>query len=430
MIQYVKTTLWAKSNGLFEGFGILIKQTTESDARFMFVYKDGTFAMGGEDASSFVFDRNSAHPLTINTDSGCLRCADVFVGSAFDSFETLLISERLRTDSVFSNHRVVLGDEVLQPNGVFSVTFDDLFIRERNEATATSGVLIKSAYTSNEIYSGFSSYHHNQRVHRFNTPTSNDKPYRIGIELEVYARDRAAYEKITTARTNWFQCESDSSLNERAFPIELKTIPLRPVDATSVDFWSEPMSKLAALAVSKGYSSTGLHVHISKEILGATEAVRQKNLNKLITFYTYYVEDDPAAKEKNKIICGRGQGYHVNPDGAKSELGNFAKMIGFSEVNKNDEAFQIMSEQIKNTCAEQRGDINIGNWDTYGTIEFRKGDGRISRTRLAAICTWWEQMCLYCKETHPRDFSFETFFNRVCRDYPAVAYFFQQDEEC
>lgn len=431
MVQYIKASLYAKSNGALACRGVLVKSVMETNpntANFFFVYKNGELNLGGTDGSAFHFGNNSE--LTLSTTNGALMCVGIFNGTPVDSFQTLIISERLRTDSTFNNYRVQLGREILTGDGVFAVDFDDLFEQEAIEAINNAGVLIKTNYTQTETYAGFSSYHHNQHVHRFNTPLHNDKNWRIGVELEVYARTEEAYRKITTARTNWFQCESDSSLSQHAWPIEMKTIPLSPADATSVDFWAEPMSKLAALAVSKGFSSTGLHVHISKEILGTTESERQNNLNKLITFYTYYVEDDINAKEKNKIICGRAQGYHANPNGAKTELGNFAKLIGINKIAENELAFNLMADSVKTECQGQRGDINIGNWNTYGTIEFRKGDGRISKTRLAAICSWWETMCLYCKETHPRDFSFDVFFSRVCREHPCVAYFFQQDDEC
>lgn len=443
MIQYIKVRLYKKSDGSFAGNGVIIKVPSSAipgTVFFSFISKNGVFPFAdrGEAASSFQFNDEQGD-MTIMSEQGALRAGMITTGSDVDSFETVLISERIRTDSIFLGYRVQPDTEIFQTNGVFSVNFDDLFIREAQEDHATGGVRIKAAYTQSEIYSGFSSYHHNQRVHRFNQPYNNDRPYRIGVELEVYAKSRADYEAIIGARTNWFQCESDSSLTQYQFPIEIKTIPLRPVDATSVDFWAEPMAELKRRAFSKQkkvadgqyqpVSSTGLHVHISKEIFGATETVRQRNLQKLIFFYTYFVEDDENAHRKNVIICGRESGYHTNPNGAKTELGDFAKLIGFNEVAKSDAAFSKMAGSVKSACDSQRGDINTQNWNGYGTVEFRKGKGAISKIRLAAICTWWEQMCLYCNETSPRDFSFDAFFNRVCRESPAVAYFFQQDDE-
>lgn len=440
-MQYVKVRLFQKSNGQFKANAILLKRlgTVDGTAQFHVIFKRGELPLAGDQvatAGTLTFTERG-RSASFEAGNGALNSTLVYTGLEIDSFETLVISERLRTDSVFRGYRVVLGDDIYSiDNDVFALNFDDLFTRELHEAATAGGVLIKNAYTTTTIYSGFGAYHSNRSANRpMNTPIQNDKPYRFGIELELYARNRQAFNTITTARTNWFQCERDGSLNQAVdgvsgLGIEMKTIPLRAVDATSVDFWDEPMAKLKTLAVSKSYSSTGLHVHISKEILGATESERQRNLNKLVTFYTYYVEDDRNAKEKNKIICGRGIGYGCTDRGAKTELGDFAKMIGFDEVTKQDAAWDLMANSIRQSVGSQRGDINIHNWDTLGTIEFRKGKGAISKVRLAALCTWWEQMCLYCVRTHPRDFSFENFFNGICRDYPAVAYFFQSDDEC
>jgi len=432
MASYVKIKLYNKRDTAFVANAIIVKYTLENHrdiAHWSLVWKDNLPIRPDTTASGLTFN-----DLTIRSEgTGGIKAVQISISSAYDSYETLLISERLRTDSVFSNYRVILGDEVFTDNsGVFSVVFDDLFVVESHAAAAIGGVLIKSAYTQRELYSGFSEYHHNQRVHSFNTPLNNDKPYRIGVELEVYANSSAAKDSICGARTNWFQCEKDGSLSESihgvsGLGVEIKTIPLRPCDATSVDFWAEPMAKLGKLAVSKGHSTTGLHVHISKEILGANENEREKNLNKLLTFYTYFIEENEEAHRKNVIICGRERGY--SDEKPNTEIGDFASMFGIEKICQNERCFNLISVGVKNKCEGQRADINLKHWNDYGTIEFRKGDGRISKTRLAAICTWWEQMCLYCKETHPAHFSFDDFFNKVCREYPAVAYFFQVDDE-
>lgn len=297
----------------------------------------------------------------------------------------------------------------------------------------TEGIAVKAAYTTNEVYTGFSSYHHNQRVHRFNTPVTPDKPWRIGVELEVYARNRNAYNIITGARSNWFQCESDGSLTDRNFggsdlAIELKTIPLRACDAKSVDFWAKPMKRLAELARSKGTTTTGLHVHIGKEILGGDPMEIDKTLAKLNLFYVYMVEDDPDAHAKNVTICGREQGYSGSLAAGKSGIADNLKKYGCLD-KVNEQGQREIGQDLKNKCQGQRWDINIGPLNSYGTIEFRKADGRISKTRLAAVVTWWEQMVLYCKETPWHELNFNSFFRKVTAEYPCVAYFFNQDEE-
>lgn len=294
-------------------------------------------------------------------------------------------------------------------------------------------IAVKSGYTRTDTYSGFSCYHHNQSAHRFNTPLMADKPWRIGVELEVYARNSEAYRKITGARSNWFQCESDGSLHDNAcggrdMAIELKTIPLRACDAKSMEFWRAPMEKLKVLAKSKCSSTTGLHVHIGKEILGTTEAERQKTLAKLNLFYVYMVEDNEQAHRKNVEICGREQGYSGSLAGAKSEKVDELRKWGcLDKINETGQA--EIGRELHSKCSGQRWDINIGNYSTYGTIEFRKGKGIISATRMTAVVAWWETMVLYCKDTPWNELNFDAFFNRAMQN-PSIAYYFTpRDEE-
>ena len=426
MSSYAKIRLSSRSNGSHVGNAVLVKDDSN---QFVIIGSDTLSFFSG-----YVGARRMTHGgLTFESASVSLTSRTLRQGDRFDSFETALVRERTMNDSLLAGFRVELVGGAIQEMPVFTtVNFDDLFAEEAREAFVSSGILIKQAYTQNETYSGMGSYHANRNAHRaLNTPIRADKPWRIGVELEVYARTQDFFNTITRARTNWFMCERDSSLTEASgLGIELKTIPLRACDAKSVDFWAEPMDKLGKLARSKGCPSTGLHVHISKEILGTTEQERQTNLNKLCTFYTYYVEDDPAAHAKNVTICGRQRGYGTGSlDATKTTLSEFSKKIGLNKVGESEAAFTEMAETVKAGYQGQRWDINVGNWNSIGTIEFRKADGRISKTRLAAVCTWWEQMCLYTKETHPKDFSFDRFFEKVCREYPAVAYFFQQDEE-
>lgn len=423
MPSILKISLHNSANGLLKGYALLVK----AQQRFFLVARTNDLTIQGREAAVPGLAFNAAGGVTI-------RELDASRTEATDSPETFLIGLRSGdiTDDVLSAYRLENRGVLDNASEVFEQNLDDIFAQELNCDALASGILVKRGYTQNETYSGYSGYHHNRRVHRFNTPLSNDKPYRIGVELEVYARSEDAFNRITRSRTNWFQCETDGSLHDDPegtdWPIEIKTIPLKPSDATSLEFWREPMARLAQLAKSAGCQTTGLHVHISKEILGANETVREENLNKLTFFYSYFVEEDPVAREKNKIICGRAQGYGGGH--SKGNLADFAKSAGvLAQVAEKPAAFKQMTDEIKRATRNTRGDINVGNWGSFGTIEFRKGDGRISKTRMAAICTWWEQMCLYVVNTHPRDYSFDSFFNKVCRDYPAVAYFFQQDEE-
>lgn len=296
-----------------------------------------------------------------------------------------------------------------------------------------SGVLIKPAYAQDVIYTGFGEYHNHSERNHFNRILTPDKPWRIGVELEVYARTREAYTQITGSRSNWFQCERDGSLNESALGIEMKTIPLRACDAKSVDFWDEPMTRLKALARSKGCTTTGLHVHIGKEALGSNEEERQKTLAKLQLFYVYMVEDDPDAHRKNVIICGRERGYSGSLGDAKSR--SVDQLKSWAKDGKIQNMLGGVSDTFKAQVGRElrkdnnRWDINTAPLSRYGTVEFRKADGSISKTRLAAVVTWWEQMILYCRETPWNELDFNAFFRKVTTENPCVSYFFNNDEE-
>jgi len=434
MIALQKIRITVASNGAFKSNALLVK---DGRGRF-FILSDRALPMpaNDDDIMCEFADRLFPH---IEVPAGGLVFqykVDTMITRSLDSFATAILAMETTPISTYGNYRY----EMLE-NGFSMIDIDGEIpaIRMGEEqgaetATDTAGVAIKDGYTRRYTYRGMSGYHNNQRTTGFNTPLTVDKPWRIGVELELYARDREAYNKITGAESNWFQCEHDGSLSEAiggvsGLGIEMKTIPLKACDAKSVDFWAAPMTKLAQLAKSKGNASTGLHVHIGKEILGNSDVQRQKTLDKLTWFYYYLIEDVPENHAKNVKICGRERGYSTSPDAGKTELADFAKSIGFDTVQKVPEAFNKMAQTVKDKVRGQRDDINLGHLTDYGTVEFRKGKGAIGKTRMAAIVTWWEQMCIYCRDTEPTNLSFNDFFDRVTRENPAVAYFFQVDEE-
>ena len=419
IVQYLKLVLTKKVDRTFAAHAILVK----SGRTFSIIVKG-----------------DSGLPYRQDCDCGCLEIAGVkfqrrneraiyvypLTADIIDSFDTVLIRERRNIQSILHEYNVGVIGNICEANNGDRVYFEDLFDAVPETAGGES-VLINTNYTTMEIYSGFGSYHSFQ--HRpFNTPLNNEFPWRIGVELEVYAKSESDKDVICRSQTNWFQCERDGSLRETIngvgdLGIELKTIPLRPADAKSVDFWDKPAKKLCEHAVSSGHRTCGLHVHISKEVLGTTESERQNNLSKLCTFYTYYVEDDPAARRTNTLICGREKGYAGTLENAKTEISEFCKKFGLNKIADDEDAYMEMAGGVKNAIGAQRWDINTQHMDDYGTIEFRRGAGCIGKMRLAALCAYWEQMCLYCKDTHPGDFSYEQFLEKACRDYPAIAYY-------
>lgn len=452
MVQYLKTRLYDVFRGTANGDVLIFKERSERrTARFLLVSDravrdDWTHITESTTLSTLPLCGSNAEALSLRLHGPFYYTNDVVSSCpewmSLTSYCTMLDQNADHRIGVFGNNTVdpvsVLGfGEPFDPAQEIAVS--ELFAPAVSSSRTSGGpavahtsaesVAMLEGYTRTEIYSGFSGYHHNQRVHRFNTPIVADKPWRIGIELEVYARSQQAYNTITGARSNWFQCESDSSLNDARYPIELKTIPLRACDAKSVEFWDAPMRKLGSLAKSKEYHSTGLHVHIGKEVLGDNERERIETLNKLCWFYVYRVESDPDAHAKNVTMAGREHGYGGNLQDSKSEIADFAEMIGYKTVVANKSAFDKMAEGIREKTRSQRWDINLKHLNDYGTVEFRKGDGRISKTRIAGLVTWWEQMTLYCRNHSQDQLDFNEFFTGVCAEYPAVAYFFTQDEE-
>lgn len=438
MIAIQKIRVSVASNGAFKCNALMVKTT-----RLTKLVTENVFVPGGLttepehvacaiNGASLRFAQ-TIHAINVPSAAGVAPCAD-------DSFVTAMLM--LESFAPTSDYRFEpVGEARFIRHGEF-VTFD--FASEFADANARnadiSGVAFKDGYERSITYSGIDcyhgsigSYHRTRGRGRFNLPLSQDKPWRIGVELEVYARNTEAFRTITDASSNWFICEHDGSLTESIngdthLGIEIKTIPLKACDAKSVDFWAAPMARLKQLAMSHDQQSTGLHVHIGKEILGDTEAERQDTLNKLSFFYYYLVEDIPANHAKNVAICGRERGYGTLDNGM-TELGNIAKEVGLEHFQKAEKAFKELSSGVKDKISGYRGDINMGNLETYGTIEFRKGKGSIGKTRLAALVTWWEQMCLYCRHTPGAELNFDAFFTKVTREYPAVAYYFQQEQE-
>lgn len=433
-IVFRKVRVESRSNGSFRQYGLLVMNNA---GNVWYITNAGNVDLGvqttGAPADAFTTDghcevRCSSRTYPNTSFASIVRLIDA--GEIFPFFsDSVLRLEGQAAELPDGSHVDVT---VLLSQGA-EQTAPAAQTAQGQQATADtslmSGVCIKPAYAQDITYTGFGSYHgHTERGH-FNRILHPDKPWRIGVELEVYARTSSAYNEIINSRSNWFQCERDASLRESGLGIEMKTIPLRACDAKSVDFWNEPMARLKTLAKSKGCATTGLHVHIGKEILGTTEEERQKTLAKLNLFYVYHVEDVIENHRRNVIICGREQGYgSYSLSGAKSDTANNLKRFGVLD-KVNEDGQKAIGQELHNKCASQRWDINILNYSSYGTIEFRKADGSISKTRLAAVVTWWEQMVLYCRETPWNELNFEAFFRKVTSENPCVAYFFNTDEE-
>lgn len=267
-----------------------------------------------------------------------------------------------------------------------------------NEATnkRKNDTFVSRKYTVSRIYTGQHAYHHSHGE-IINTP---NKPYRyrVGVELEVEAKNSAALETIRRYKSNWFFMERDGSLND--YGVEIITIPLLPNDAKSPKFWTPLCNELQKKAVSWDSSNCGLHVHIGREILGRTDKVRSETIGKLLYLYHHFVKDTPF----NTTIYGRSRAYHDIE--CKSSLVKAVGILG-SKVLKNRKFCNEIDKELKDKSNTERYfDINILN---ANTIEFRRGKGSLSPMRICAIVEYSEHLCLYAKRAKWEDISFDNF---------------------
>lgn len=268
--------------------------------------------------------------------------------------------------------------------------------------------LMQPHYETSRIYSSFGGYH-DSHSRGYNQPTvSSNASYRVGIELEMYARNQDYLNQLTNARRNWFFCERDGSLHDSEHGVEFITIPLIPEDATDVNFWRPTMNWLRTHCNSKRYVSTGLHIHVGRKILGANEAEQKLNLAKLIYFYYKYIyraPTDSRAKKLNVAVFGRDRTYQDQGgynDSLCDELMRCADEQVPSSV-MNELARKILSY----VSSARYRDINIQN---SNTIEFRKGKGIISESRMAGMISYVIALCEYVKsKTLPRDLNIDEF---------------------
>lgn len=265
--------------------------------------------------------------------------------------------------------------------------------------------IIAAEYTTDNDYVGYAGYHAHHG-HEPNHPINPSGDYMIGVELEVECHSSADKRRLNNIHSNWFYQERDGSLSDRG--TEIITIPLRVKDARNVEFWKPMTAVVSKLADSWRCSSTGLHVHISRTILGDTAQKSSETLGKLLYFWHHIVLDGGAAEKKNAEIYGRSHCYHQM--NGKTESGKAAKALGVIALKHKDVAKAVADSMMAQTARERYYDINTTN---PATIEFRKGKGSINPERIVNIVTWSELMVLYCKVTKWENLSFDGFRSYV-----------------
>lgn len=225
--------------------------------------------------------------------------------------------------------------------------------------------------------------------------------YNIGVEIEAIS----TLPNVTLLPSNWFNYEEDGSLRGKAreiggFSCEFVSHPIPSTIAQRWEQWDEVckwMKKNEFKSWDWGNEICGLHIHIGREALGATNEEKERNLGKLI--HLYYKLDTMLKNE----IFGRGvNGWACD---FSRELNTLQSVRALRE-NVTNEAFVMVGREKLNT-QQKYHEINTMH---SKTIEFRRGRGSLDAKRIACVCAFCAQICEYvrrtkdCKKLTQRDF--------------------------
>ena len=260
-------------------------------------------------------------------------------------------------------------------------------------------------YEKTTLYSGLHGYHAHHGA-EFNRPKGYSvNKYRIGVELETEFWNRNAARQFKEAKSNWFFLERDGSIGGHdSEGIEIITIPLRPQDARSLDFWSDNLTThICEDAASWDTNGRcGLHIHIGNERLGGHPEAIQESRAKLIYLHEHFLKDHPMTK----AVYGRSRSYH-ECDG-RTDHG--AEMSSAREVLKKARSKQVELKDATiahNRCTRYHA-INITN---PRTTEFRLGRGTLNAARIAAVVEWCDLQCGYARAINWGQMSTEDFLD-------------------
>ena len=252
--------------------------------------------------------------------------------------------------------------------------------------------VMSDLYESNTIYEGQNDYHtsHDEDWYMNESLAPSAYPFKMGVELEVECLNNLAYSRAKKIKSNVFYKEEDGSLGSRG--IEFISVPLRVEDATSAAFWRPLCETLSTLAASKNKSTTGLHIHIGRAVLGETSEEMDETIFKLFPFYMSDVKNNPF----NVGIYGRESTYGDTAFDMGSKMAA-AKELGLKEVMAIDSLKDtIKKDVLRKTTSTRYMDINNTNEET---IEFRKGKGSICPERIAAVCAYSLYLTEYVRDT-------------------------------
>lgn len=265
---------------------------------------------------------------------------------------------------------------------------------------------ISKNYKREHLYSGIHGYHAHHGGAMNEPKGYSVKKGRIGVELEVEFDSESAAQEFKSSKSNWFYLERDGSIGRYSWDgVEIITIPLRPQDAKSPEFWYEGLTQHIA-GDARSWDTDGrcgLHVHIGNERLGGHPLAIEENQAKLIYFHEHFLKELPMTK----VIYGRWRSYHER-DG-QTLYGEEMKQRR-ELLKKNRNLQQALKDATR--CDRNRHDryhaINITN---SKTTEFRLGRGTLNPTRIAAVVEYCDLQCEYAKGINWGQMSVEDFMD-------------------
>lgn len=333
---------------------------------------------------------NIRHAYSFGWNIHVLSCGDVSVQECI-------------SDSAFVISGIHLGSVIQRDGGGSS---SPITVIDEN-------TFICDKYSKNKLYSGIKSYHYHHGI-EYNERKKKINGVKVGIELEVEFKSSTYRDKFSQSKSNWFFLERDGSLNDKG--CEIISIPLNLIDAKNPKLWNPVVDALQSKAVSWDSPRCGLHVHLSKEILGKDDEEYDENLGKLLFLYHHFLN----GTSFNTKIFGRASAYRAM-DG-KTSSAQAAIDLGKSVFKIKEIKHKIKNDLISKNKTDRYFDINVLN---SNTIEFRKGRGSIKTSRIIMVIEYCEMLCKYAKSAKWDSISYENFMMFMKKNLSSKSYLYR-----
>lgn len=265
---------------------------------------------------------------------------------------------------------------------------------------------ISKNYKRTNLYSGLHGYHAHHGCSMNEPKGYSVRKGRIGVELEVEFDDRDEAFEFIQSKSNWFYLERDGSIGRYGWDgVEIITIPLRPQDAKSLDFWSDNLTHHICTKARSWDTCgrCGLHVHVGNERLGGHPHTIEENQAKLIYFHEHFLKDHPMTE----AVYGRGRSYYEQNGQTVAGEEMSQKRDFLMKNRKAQEALKDATRCSRNVHQRYHA-INITN---SKTTEFRLGRGSLNAMRIAAVVEWCDLQCEYARSLNWGQMSVEDFIH-------------------